>query len=200
MFVSYDDNVTYFNYRPYIISTLQACHMQTQIDELEESLIKEKSCVAELQERLAEALAVNSATASGVADLGDKKVSADEGKKDSADEGKFDSARVIAAEELQRQSKAHLSNAKAGGEKEGNVEVPQTMLKLVPGNQEIVHTGRDLVEERTLNGAELALKNNEIKSHQVVEAVNQTMEMSGVSGGISLENLVRLSNLAQGKY
>jgi len=183
--------------------------MKTLVTELEERLSKEMSRanefekrlemdairIAELEASLAKALAANSTN--GVADSGDKKVSADGGKKDTASE---DTARVIAAKKLQIESKAHLSNAKAGGEKEGNVEVPPTMLKLVPGNQEIVHTGRDLVEERTLNGAELALKNNEIKSHQVVEAVNKTMEMSGVSGGISLENLVRLSNLAEGKY
>lgn len=200
---------------------------KARIDELEENLSTAKSRVTEyktllekeatrndeLQARLAEALEVNSATANGVADSDDKKDSADGGKKDTADGGKKDSAnegkkdtvendtaRVTAAKEKQRQSRVHLANANNGGEKGGNVTVPQALLDTVPGNQKIVQMSCCMVEKRTLKGAKLALDNNQINRSEVVEAVNQTMEISGIGGGInSKESLKMLADLRLGK-
>ena len=147
----------------------------------------------------------NSATANGDADTGDKKDSADGGKKDSADEGKKDTgekdtARVINAKNLQRETRVHLSNTKTVGEKEGNVKLPQSLLKVIAGNQKIVQKSCCMVEKRTLKGAKLALNNNQINRSEVVKAVNQTMEISGISGGInSEENLEKFSDLVLGK-
>ena len=193
---------------------------KARIDELEESLRKEKSCVAKLEEsnaelraRLAKALEENSATTNGDADTGDKKDSADGGKKDTAEEGKKDTAdegkkdtvendtdRVIAAREKQRQSRVHLSNAKVGGEKGDNVTVPQAMLDTVAGNQKIVQKSCCMVEKRTLKGAKLALDNYEINGSEVAAAVKKTMEISGIGGGInSKESLKMLADLRLGK-